>query len=641
MGKKIWESEEVWEDINNNFPVPPTGYETAGWTYDGDKEFDALNFIFDRDLTIVVQYRPIEYKITYNGVAREIANPNPTYYTVESGTITLEALQSYTYDFLGWYLDEECTVAVTAITPDIQNLGNIDIYAKFSSTLTENWWKGITYDETNLRFKMTKNDNNEELSSGCERYLAGTTEHNTDIDDMIDRRNADAQLKTKVTITYDYFDNTADYVWAKSMDRIYIEVSSGSSTAPDIYCNFITDMVSTSFLGSFANLYSSVRGTNYIDVSKDGYMQDLMSSFTLSQDKAYVIASDYFIDIIRAMLVVPVNREMYDRLAPTMPGLEDYNEDGAKDIADFYEEIWLKKWTYERLAQYSAAVYLNTSGLATPNLRDTLGFVLAHDSGLSAAGMVYSTGANLIQKEWNSSKNDYDYSYPEDGTDIISIADALNTLFSSTGVISVGKSEVAAYGDTSLKAIRYQFSNNKILFGGVVTLGSLEYQEYQEMQPRGGFGIAPIPLYKAEGSDDTYVTQIHGVGKAGAISHNTRKFTQCTAFLQYQSTHSTNILHEYYDYNLSYDVAGGVTGNIEILQYIRANVRNPLDSIVEDAIGLFFSPIDAEIFDQRWHSLIRTEKYKMTDMGDKYEELYSKKNEYLQRLIREYERLPN
>ena len=41
--------------------------------------------------------------------------------------------------------------------------------------LEEGWWDNITYDSQSLIFQMTNSSNNQELPSGCERYLAGTT----------------------------------------------------------------------------------------------------------------------------------------------------------------------------------------------------------------------------------------------------------------------------------------------------------------------------------------------------------------------------------------------------------------------------------------------------------------------------------
>ena len=512
------------------------------------------------------------------------------------------------------------------------------------------WWDDITYQETNLRFKMTKNTNSQELPSGCERFLAGETADVGKIDEMVDTRNDAALKNANVTLTYSYFEEGSDYSWSKCIDKINQEVMSGSSSIPDMYCNFLTDVLSTSLLGSFANLYSRQHGVNFMTRNQGyqsaGYMSELMTSLTLNLDKMYVVASDYFIDLIRAFFIVPVNVKLYNQVATSIAGLEDYTGDGVKDINDLFGEVKAGKWTYERVADYSKAIYKNDSGEMPANLGDTVGFALSSSSGLSSAGMVYTSSVVVIHKELDTSTGKYNYYYPQDGSELVSLTNALTDLFKSTGVISVSDQTGNRWGTTSLQAIRNQFSRGKVLFGGVILLGSLEYAEYQDMKTPdiGGFGVIPAPLFRAnkpDGTPETYQTQIHVVGRAGGISWCTKKFTQCTAFLHYQSTHSTDILEEYWNTNLCYDVADGVEGNFEMLQYIRANVRTCFDKLFEDSIGFFFNTVDEQSVANRWHNLISTSEYTMTNMAEKYSALYGEKEARLKELVLEYNDLPS
>ena len=120
-------------------------------------------------------------------------------------------------------------------------------------------------------------------------------------------------------------------------------------------------------------------------------------------------------------------------------------------------------------------------------------------------------------------------------------------------------------------------------------LGSLEYSEYQ--QEDDGFGVLPVPIYHSnfDGNGqpiDDYLTQVHNIGRAGAIAYNTRTFVECTAFLNYQSTHSSEVLNEYYK-RLCYSATGDNEGTISMLEYIRDNVRNSCDMVMEDAMMAF------------------------------------------------------
>ena len=525
------------------------------------------------------------------------------------------------------------------------------------------------WDETSLIFQMTDNSNKEELSSGCKRYLAGEDESFFEsIDEMVAERNADAYAETAVSVTYDYLPDTANYNWSANIENIFTLVNSQSKDRPDIFCNFVYDMVSTSLKGSFANLYSTERGTgnlygaNYFDFAEAGfedsgvgYMFEYMKSLTLSKFKMYCLSSDYFTDMVRAFFVVPVNLTLLNSIEVAEGGVQgqfnsDRDGDGDFNVDDFYQLVRDMEWNYDTLADFCNAIYAdegdaNAEG-ALADLSDRVGFAISSSSGLSSSGMLYTTSVIIIHRDWDDTRNDYSYYYPEDNPDLYAFCNSLNTLFKKTGVISVSDGQSGAYGATSLQAIRNRFAVNKVLFGGVICVGSLEYEEYQAMNESGdGFGVVPVMLYRAEdpetGESDRYLTQIHNIGRIGGISASTTKFAQCSAFLNYMSNNSTDILDEYYNYKLQYDVAGGSEGNVEMLQYIRENVRSSFDKAFEDAIGKFFNTVNEESNKNKWHTMIQNNFFQMTTMETEYERLYDTKEQYLESLVKEYDILPN
>ncbi len=540
---------------------------------------------------------------------------------------------------------------------------------------------------TTLKFQMTDNSNGTELPSSCRRYLAGDLsklmnyESATTVDDYIKARNDAAEEATNVKINYEYSPDTAGFTWGENVDKIDAEVRSGSTTAPDMYSNFVYDMVAVSLKGSFANLYSSTMYEDghelagedhnyfeftklrdkYVDTGKD-YMYDYMRSLTLSKFKMYCLSSDYFTDMVRAFLVVPVNIQLLETL--DTDDSTDYLKDRVETfdenlnvrtkytIEDFYELVKSKEWTYETLAKFSEIITKNTGGEEDIDIHDRVGFVLGTTSGLPASGMLYTTSITIINREMSATKGDYTYQYP--GTyqtssgsfemmssehkdyaanaaqidELTQFCDNLSALMKANGVITLSTEEAATsgYGNKDLEAIRNRFSTGDILFGGVITLGSLEYEEYKDMNADGkrGYGIVPVPLYRS-GSNDKYLTQIHNVGKIGAISYTTKNFSQCTAYLNYQSTHSYDILNEYYNYKLAYDVGTGVTGNVEMLQYIRENVRSAFDKAFEDAVAYFRQTNEPNAVDEKWHQMLMGAKFELDNMSTEYSSLAPKK----------------
>ena len=519
---------------------------------------------------------------------------------------------------------------------------------------------------------MTDNSNKAQRPSVCRRYLAGEDTGTFEtIDDMVTERNAEALEYTATSIIYDYLPDTAEHAWGKNVELIFTTVNSQSKDRPDMFVNFCFDMISASLKGALANLWSTERGTgplyganyftfadvktgNYVDTGV-GYMYQYMRSLTLSKHKMYCVASDYFIDLVRAFMAVPVNLELLNSIEMS-PEEGVYNSDrdgdGDFDVDDFYQLIRDKDWTYSTLADFSNAIYadegdssLSGTGTNLADIHDRVGFAISISSGLPAVGMLYTTSLTIIHRDWSDVTNDYTYYYPESNPQLYDFCDKLNTLFSSTGVITLTDGQSGGYGSNAYEAVRNRFAQNKVLFGGIIALGSLEYGAYQDMKEGSGFGVAPVPLYKGAdpetGLVDDYLTQIDSSGMIGGISASTTKFAQCTAYLEYMSQNSTDILNEYSDYKLQYDVADGTEGNIEILQYIRANVRSAFDMVYEDVLGRFFGTVDPDSASYRWHAMLMANQFKVTTMETEYERLYATKEQYLQSLVREYDVLPN
>ena len=461
------------------------------------------------------------------------------------------------------------------------------------------------WDKDSLLFQFTDNDNNKELSSGCRRYLAGDltgldASAKGDIDTSIENRNKAATAATGISVQYLYWpNNNTDYSWSSCIKRIEEIVTSKSEKGcPDLYVTFIYDLVGASVKGYFANLKGTSRqnGNNYFkfneidyneEVDNGGYMNEWMNSVTLSMDKKYVLASDYFTDMVRAFFIMPIGVGILEQVGPEVNGVDEFG------LHDFYDQVWNMEWTYAKLMEYSAAAYADDGVEATskPWIGDKqIGFAFSK-GGVAGSGLMYTTKVRVISQIPND-KGGYDYIYPTENEDLYEWIEAAKNLWTCQGIIQVsGNVDDPAYsqtqwGNSHLTVIRKRFSQGAVLFGDIMMVGALEYSEYQSMRDIGGFGVTVVPLYEYH-EGDRYLTQIHNVARPGAIAYNTQKFEQCTAYLNYQSTHSTEILNEYYNYELMYNIAGGAQGTVRMLQYVRDNVRTSFDKAIEDAAAEF------------------------------------------------------
>ncbi len=526
--------------------------------------------------------------------------------------------------------DEVCDVCGCAI---------VDKYDPEAKYVTYNWGT------TDIYVCLNENSNNKELTSNLRRYLAGDTTEDDVIDDMVKMRNDRAIEKTHVKVNYTYWGagdtDNANAQWGHTIERMTNLVLANAPGSPDIYCNQIYDMVSASLKGCFANIRTTKLsgGDNnfsfmepefeeYRAVSGEewGYMMEYMTELGFSIHKQYLIASDYFIDLVRAFFVVPMNLNLLAEIdIDSSTGDKDGDEDF--DVDDFYAMVMEGDWTYDTLVQYGEAIFSNTSGNVNGSMEDRNGFILTNGNGLFSSAILYTTSIKIFERKLESD-GFYHVTYPPVNEDLYDFCDALAEFVQTDAVYVENVSHLA---------IREQFVADNVLFGGIVLLGSLEDAEYQGMKSTGGFGILPVPLYR-EG--DKYLTIIHNMGRIAGIAATTTEFAQCSAYIDYQSTHSTEILDEYYEYKLQYDMAGGTKGNIEILKYIRKNVRSAFDKTYEDAIGYYFKGADSNSSKNSWAGILSENAFVVTTMRSLYLTNKEKRVAYLEEIIKAYDKLP-
>ena len=527
--------------------------------------------------------------------------------------------------------------------------------------------------------QLYENDNNGELSSTLKSYCAGQDTAGTDeIDTLVRNRNTNAYTTAGVNVKYNY---ETSYGWGGSVADIQALSKSGSASAPDIFANFAYDMTSAALRGCFANLYANTDVTStaygngynafrftqpdYVGVTPDnyfdsnageGYFYDYMQSLAFVNengvyDKMYVLASNYCVDAVRSFLVVPVNVEMLEGISVEASTGDitgaDGNPDGKFDVEDFYELVWNYDWTYDALATLSKAVYLDTNkAIAGADIKDTLGFAVGKSSGLTGAGILYSTSVKIINRVVRDGKIIYEY--PSVNSDLIGIADELYDLFKNNpGVCTIDSKGVWDAGIDArddLDGIRKRFAQNYVLFGGVIAVGSLEDDVYQQMNEPGkkGFGFVPVPLYKQdEAHTEQYNTLVHNLARVFAISATTTKFEKCTTFLNYQSVNSKDILEMYCAENLvaRVEVGEAADHNVKMLNYIRNHVRDCFDKTYEDIISNYQGVTDAQASSKRWHGILYTNGYIVDNMDTRYAEERVPKQTQLETVLLEWAKL--
>lgn len=105
-----------------------------GWYSDPNFENKVIDankkMLITSDLTLYAKQTPVVYKITYKNT-KDVENPNPTTYTIETPFTLVDLEDTVDYIFKGWYTNEEYTGSAVTGLSGSGSLRDMTYYAKW------------------------------------------------------------------------------------------------------------------------------------------------------------------------------------------------------------------------------------------------------------------------------------------------------------------------------------------------------------------------------------------------------------------------------------------------------------------------------------------------------------------------------
>lgn len=157
--------------------------------------------------------------------------------------------------------------------------------------------------------------------------------------------------------------------------------------SPDVVNTMSYGVVHAGIKGLLYNALTKDKD-NYFDLSADGWYSDFMYENTLDESKIYMLAGDYFIDVLRYGYAMLVNLDMYDEVFASEGGSES-----------LFELIEAGEWNYDEAKRCIEKAYVDNGIIGQLDQEDVIGAInhsawLARSTFSISGVELFETGAD-------------------------------------------------------------------------------------------------------------------------------------------------------------------------------------------------------------------------------------------------------
>ena len=367
----------------------------------------------------------------------------------------------------------------------------------------DNRFVGVDYKDR--EFRIYTSTNAASAGMGNSNFLIeGTGESDGGlVNDAVLERNIQVEELLGVELVFTQVDLTYNQVAAD----IRTLTISGTDEF-DLVINDIYAYAELIIEGNFRNVLDE---DCVFDFERSYWYKDYMDDLRLMDGYQYVLAGDYFADIIRGAHLLLLNKQIY---------LDYYN----RPADELYDVVTNYEWTYDKMNEIISDKYADKNLNNTKDKGDQFGFMEPEYWGGSIPFSV-SGNPTFISRD-------------EDGvpTVVIHEGDRANQLASAmTMVFNNESSSIALTTDAELLTA---FTQDECLILGYQRLGSLENGIFRQME--GDAAVLPYPMLFA--SDKKYTTSAHDTTEMGAILATSTDLAFISTVVEVLNRETANIL---------------------------------------------------------------------------------------------------
>ncbi len=368
-------------------------------------------------------------------------------------------------------------------------------------------------------FRILTSTNAASVGMGNSNFMIeGTGQTGEDIvSNAVYQRNLDTEELLNVKLKFVRMDQTYDQV-ANDIKRM-VDVGTDDY---DLIINDLYPLAGLTYRGYFYNV-ADTGFENHIDLTKNYWYSDYMKDISLHEDYQFLMAGDYFADVLRSAHCLFYNKNLYENI--------------YKDPDQLYNVVLNYEWTYDYWLKILDNSYRDLNGNSTKDADDRYGLLVMEMWG-TMIPMIVSGDCRYYAR-------DTETGYPTltiYNERSIKLVDTLYSIYYSEGTSPCGGGGTTAIFKES--DLLNAFMEGKGLFVGYQRLGSLENVRNSPIS----IGVIPYPMLEA--SDKKYITSSHDTTEIGAIPRtanpdNLPFITACIEVLCRES--AKTVIPEYYE----------------------------------------------------------------------------------------------
>ncbi len=353
------------------------------------------------------------------------------------------------------------------------------------------------------------------------------------------QRNLDVMERLNVEFFYEHADYTYDVV-ASNIRQL---LQSGDASY-DLIINDIYGLAPITPEGLFHNAYN---GKNF-NFDAPWWYDGFMSDISLNSNLRFMLAGDYFIDMLRCTHCLVMNKDMYT--------------DMYGDPEDVYAMVLNNEWTLDNFKMLEENCFLDLNGNGQHDVNDQYGHVAFEYWGPMIPWIV-SGDPGFISRD-------------EDGYPVITINNERAITFTEklNSILNNNAAGINLTGGDEAKTEAI-FLEGRSLFLGYQRLGSLENASFRDAE----IDLAVLPYPMLDEIQGSYVSSTHDTAELGfipvAVPYERLDFISTVTEVLCRETY-VQVLPEYYESSLK-------------IKYTRDNTSAQMIDIIHDNFGNGFA----------------------------------------------------